>query len=425
MKKSIVSLLLAAIFLLSACGSSAQTSFQEAVDALDAEAAAQVYDEKIHGDQEKEKDADEYVVSAFQNWIEAYGSGEKTQEDVDAFLAFADALAAKSSFSLSSKFKSLQNIYDSLKTSKAQYAEAKKLLEKQEYAEAIKALSSVIEEDKENYRSAQNMIEETKSALQKEAATKLTEYAESGDYVAAHAYYDSLDAKLFDDGLEELDKLLQQAKEKYVAASLASAEAAFGAEKNAAAALDVLRHARGESGLTDFDQKMEEYQTYLPVPLSDLEYTTKGSEIIVGNGNVNPLIAKDVNENIYNDGLIIFPNYAASEKQNAITYYLNQKYSTFTGTLYRPYITLQVESNDDDAFYSKATVFRVYGDDVLLYDGPNFTKSTFDPVDFSVDVTGVRELKIVMLSPYNRANYAYGNAVGHPRVVATNLYLRK
>ena len=423
MKKRSVAFLLAFIMLLSACGSSSQASFQQAVDALDAETAASVYDGKIHGNQEKEKAALEYVLSAFQNWIEAYGGGEKTQEDVDAFLAFADALAAKSSFSLSSKFKSLQNIYDSLKTSKEKFAEAQKLLEKHALAEAIKALSFVIEEDKENYDTAQAKIGETKSALTKEATAKLTEYAGTGDYVAAHAYYDSLDAKLFDDGLEELDKLLQQAKEKYVAASLASAEAAFGAEKNAAAALDVLRHARGESGLTDFDQKMEEYQTYLPVPLSDLEYTTKGGGLNARqqDQNIDPLISKDVNETVYDDGMIIYPNNTEEEAACTITYYLNQKYSAFMGTLYRPYSTLKVDSRWVDEYYSKSTVFRVYGDGVLLYEAPNFTKSTFDPVDFSVDVTGVRELKIVMLSP----NHVFGSSAANPRIAATNLYLRK
>ena len=64
---------------------------------------------------------------------------------------------------------------------------------------------------------------------------------------------------------------------------------------------------------------------------------------------------------------------------------------------------------------------EIYGDGVLLYASPDVTMDTYEPIAFSVDVSGVRELQMVFSGVWRKSlEISY-----HPMVCATNLYLQK
>ena len=58
-----------------------------------------------------------------------------------------------------------------------------------------------------------------------------------------------------------------------------------------------------------------------------------------------------------------------------------------------------------------ATTVKIYGDGVLLYTAPNIDKNTTGPVKFDIDITGVSELKIVMMGTWFNGMYGYGGTL--------------
>ena len=87
------------------------------------------------------------------------------------------------------------------------------------------------------------------------------------------------------------------------------------------------------------------------------------------------------------------------------TYMLTQDFTTFSGTIFIGY---------DDRDIATTCNVRIYGDGELLYDSPTMTKGV-RPVDFSVDISGVDELKIEIngkwASSYSWLSVYIGNGV--------------
>lgn len=112
---------------------------------------------------------------------------------------------------------------------------------------------------------------------------------------------------------------------------------------------------------------------------------------------------------------------ATSEDDSYISFYLNSAYNTLTGTVYRPYGTLSCKD-----VWDGSTTIKIYGDNVLLYEAPNITQETYSPIDFEIDVSGVRELKIVMLGVWTSTE---GNWIGqysrYPKACMANLIVCK
>ena len=191
-------------------------------------------------------------------------------------------------------------------------------------------------------------------------------------------------------------------------------------------AVDVLKRARMVSGLDAFDEAIESYSEYIPVNLLDMDYIKKTSYINVFKPGKAYVHDTDVNENNYRDYGVIYPNsgflnseVATSDDESCVSYYINQKYSTLTGRCFRQFYSLKIDSDKEYRGYIK-----IYGDGVLLYSSPEITKTTFDPIDFSVDVRGVRELKIVA-----RGTWRFPDGGGcydyYPIVGVTGLMLQK
>ena len=189
----------------------------------------------------------------------------------------------------------------------------------------------------------------------------------------------------------------REAEESEVDATtvFAQAEAAFGRNHDYQTAIQILQR----SGLTGeaVDREIQKYQEYAPVLLKSFQPTKTSDYMYVGAANEGDYT--DVNGNVYDRETVIRPrsrtsnDIAESEQDSYVTYYLYGDYRNFDATLYRTYSSLSTIDED----WIQGTVAKIYGDDVLLYEGPQITRDTYEEFTIHIDVTGVRELKIVLL----------------------------
>lgn len=181
--------------------------------------------------------------------------------------------------------------------------------------------------------------------------------------------------------------------------------------------------SRSDEDNTDSDSNVSPDSVSL---LDDMEYIKKTSYLTIDTANGYKNFYCDVEENSYS-GNVIYPSggtlasqKASSEEDSYISYYLNKKYDTLTGTIYRPYGTLSCKT-----VWENPTTIKIYGDDVLLYEAPNITQETYSPIDFEIDVSGVRELKIVMLGVWTEDGDWPGQYTRLPKACMTNLIVSK
>ncbi len=185
--------------------------------------------------------------------------------------------------------------------------------------------------------------------------------------------------------------LIDQYSYEWEQSVIEEAKTAFSDNKDYNSAIKVLQNSGIDSDV--INQRIDYYLTYVPKYLTTLKPT---EEKYVAEGCYYGDESTDVNNKKYNTDYIIRPygsfswsDYADSDDEGYITYYLNKEYSTLSATLYRTYATLSMS-------YDTKPVVKIYGDGALLYTAPTIDKNTYDPIKIKVDITGVRELKIVI-----------------------------
>lgn len=434
MKKKILSLVLACcLFLLSGCGSVG--SVMKNIKAGNVDEANQLYLEKIAGNSEKEFDLEDALQTYIEGLYDDLNSGKVSSAEAQAFSSTVYSMDMDSS---SYTRKILSKLND-LILSKQAYEDAMDAVAGEDYLTAYMLLQNVIEEDS-NYetasskmteivndgmRSLKQEIDDTVAAKEFQKAIDLvneaislwgetdflidmsvslpTQWQESniadaealrqqGRYaealeIAAEAYNASGAMEIPPAVYEEFSKIT----DAWTEVIFAQAAEAFGSDRDYEAAIRVLQTC----GLTDMriDDEIARYQDYAPKNLLDMKYTRKGSDILLA---YTADSLKDVNGHNYpKDGAIVpyDSGYGNSKVEDSyIVYYLGGEYKDLTTTLYRPYASLSVLENGWDY----GTVAKIYGDGVLLYEGPQITPGTYQEYDISVDVTGVRELKFIL-----------------------------
>lgn len=434
MKKKILSLVLACcLFLLSGCGSVG--SVMKNIKAGNVDEANQLYLEKIAGNSEKEFDLEDALQTYIEGLYDDLNSGKVSSAEAQAFASTVYSMDMDSS---SYTRKILSKLND-LILSKQAYEDAMDAVAGEDYLTAYMLLQNVIEEDS-NYetasskmteivndgmRSLKQEIDDTVAAKEFQKAIDLvneaislwgetdfligmsvslpTQWQESniadaealrqqGRYaealeIAAEAYNASGAMEIPPAVYEEFSKIT----DAWTEVIFAQAAEAFGSDRDYEAAIRVLQTC----GLTDMriDDEIARYQDYAPKNLLDMKYTRKGSDILLA---YTADSLKDVNGHNYpKDGAIVpyDSGYGNSKVEDSyIVYYLGGEYKDLTATLYRPYASLSVLENGWDY----GTVAKIYGDGVLLYEGPQITPGTYQEYDISVDVTGVRELKFIL-----------------------------
>jgi len=163
---SLLSTMLLTMAIMTGCTGTAAKIAQEVFDAYDsgdAKKAQQIYLEEIQGSEENEKAFDEKLNHAMESIVDNYN-----EEIIDMDTAREQISHYVDVFGEST---CLMDGYESLKviqSSKASYAKAKKLDEKEEYAKAYTLYESVSEKDS-NYEDAQERLSELLEILAKQA----------------------------------------------------------------------------------------------------------------------------------------------------------------------------------------------------------------------------------------------------------------
>lgn len=126
---------------------------------------------------------------------------------------------------------------------------------------------------------------------------------------------------------------------------------------------------------------------------------------------------KDVEGNLYVAAETLVANDNAFYPDGAVEFFLNDAYDKLEFTLYMP----------EEAFSGDEVVaaqyFKVYGDGKLLYEAPKIDKDNYKAFDVSVNVSGVKVLRIELEGLY-RKHFGIDH-YDYPIVAATKLYVTR
>ena len=164
--------------------------------------------------------------------------------------------------------------------------------------------------------------------------------------------------------------------------SLASAEN-DASEKNYEAASAVVLQAMNSIGDDNetLNNAYNEYRSHLPIYITEIDCMA-----IRGDLTINETLEDNVGNTYHSSYSINGSGYSSKDKtyQYWADYYINGKYTTFSGT-----VALSPRYKDSD----ETKYFEIYGDGTLLYTSPTVT-NTFVPEQFSIDVSGIKVLRI-------------------------------
>lgn len=460
------------IFTMTACGSPSD-SFETQIEQGNYGKAIEIYDAKISGNSEYENSARSFLQGYFEESWNNYKSGKLAdQEFVNRYTTVEkvnDEVWALDDMD------TVYRQYLSVKDSKDAYAKGTEYVSKGEFASAIDVFSQVISDDTENYDNAQNALSDAIEQYQEEMIDSATQLVAAGNFDEAvfcireaenivddtekleaclsdlytQKYTDSITAALeAGDHVAVIEEYAEASANDYVAISSdltnkyssscmkylegidQKTAAAFGSDKDYSSAINILQSAIAEvsvdaSMVEALDERIAEYQAYIPVSLASLDYTQKGKYIEIGRASSKE--ATDVNGNTYETDTVLCPaggyfhsDFATSDDEAYILYNLNLGYSTMSGTVYRPYSSLSSTSEE----WGSTISVKIYGDDVLLYEAPKVTQDTYDSYPFTLDVTGVRNLKIVMRGIWSK-KVGFAEYTRRPTVCMAEVMLQK
>ena len=287
-------------------------------------------------------------------------------------------------------------------------AEAEKLYNSnKDYDAAIKTLYRYMEDAEDFY----GIYNELEGKMYDYIAAKYSylidkAYQEGNSLEVARKYQeaDSYDVVIIS---KTMKQQYEDSVSKYMKTVSDEAQSAFGSNKDYNAAIKVVRRAIAEAtDIPDILSKLQDmvsyYSGFEPFALTKLspvqkaEFVRKGTDSFYPGGtwgNITPDLTRDVNNTHYNADTVFFSSrsgfYVPKDGDAYLVYNLNYEYCTLTGVVYRPYIALSCNHS-----WNIPGVVKIYGDDVLLWKSPDILMDTFDSFSFSLDVSGVRNLRI-------------------------------
>lgn len=446
-------------------------AFQREIESGDADGAIEIYQKDILGDASAEADAASFINEQLTRGLSNYSSGKVSAQSV--FTMLDTVSAVNDVIQIVDAIGAYYERYVAISESKAAFQLGETLYDSGDYKSAIDNFSKVIREDSENYEEAQTRLDETVSLYQDSIISRVRELGTGGFFDEAEVIIHEAESVIgstpellniktelltlkfsksistaFDNKdyaavireyaqaqnneviviSTETESIYSYSVARFLENAETQADEAFGSNKEWEAAIDVLKNLSSqveedENVVDSINSMIEEYREYIPIELLSLDYIQKGRYIDVGTyGNDT-----DVNGNQYDRNSIICPSggslntqYASNDDEAAVSYDLKHNYSTLSGLIYRPYSSLSC-----DFEWTPATV-KIYGDDILLYESPSITQETYDTIEFTVDVTGVRNLKIVMRGVWGRETPGWVGLVDYyPKACLTNLMLQK
>ena len=470
-KTGVLLVMLFVLVILTGCKTSASI-FENEVKTGNYEKAIEIYTNDIAGNSEAENTVLSFLSGYLDSSISDYGNGTISE---NIFINNYTTLEKiNDQLFLLNNLDNIYTKYLDIKQSKQNFSLGIQYADNGNFEEAIIALSAVSLEDIENYDSAQEKLSEVIDSYQKMIISNAKQLADSSKYEEAviclneaesivgcttelescltdiytQKYRTAIDVAYNSGKYATVIKEYVQAKDNtYVTISSdmtnkysssvsifldnlnKNAEEAFGSNKDYSAAIKVLNNAISEVDVdeklvSEIEQKINQYKEYVPISLTSMEYTKKGTYICVGDASTGD--DKDVNGKVYNAKTIICPSggllsteVSSSDDDAYVLYNLNFKYSTISGTIYRPYRSLSCD------YEWEGTSVKIYGDDALLYEAPNFTTKTYESIEFNLNIKGVRNLKIVMRGVWGEDTGWIGLYSRHPRVCMAEVTLQK
>lgn len=405
-------------FFLSGCNSN--SAFEKNVINGDYDKAITEYNDNLMGNISKENEARSFFSSYIAENYEKYKSGDlsedKMQRIIDCYIKIDKEINL-----LNEDLENIANEFSSIQISREYYNDAITAMKNENYKMVIEDLKNVDEADTLNYGYAQEMMSSAQERYFSEIIEESQKLISEDNYKKAYECW--IEAYDFLQNYEGYQKKCEEIKDAWIVYAINEAKIAFGEQKDYESAIETLQNITFND--KRIDSEIAYYQEYIPFYLTDLEYAQKASYIKVG--TILDVIATDVNKQVYNKDSIFYPSggsllsqTAEADEDSYILYYLDAQYTKLTGVIYRPYIS--ISSTQD---WTKETVVKIYGDDVLLYEAPNITKSTYDPINVDIEISGVRELKIIMRGVYTEEGGFPGIFERSPKVCLAEVMIQK
>lgn len=405
-----------------ACGDKTEKMF-ELIDKGSYSEAYDYYREKISEDsdaKELRKDIKKGFSDHFDTILEQYNNGEVDEKELKDLLKLFEKLKFDED---DEDYYEFTEKLEDLKDSKENYDQALEYIEEKNYNMALSYLGYVIEEDS-NYENAQKKIEEVGDLIAGEKLVDVKQYLDNKQYgdAVAEAHYlqsDLKGIKAFEDMYKEaVDGLLKETDAKteeffnendYSSARsyLSSAYSTyyyvdeigkrydnieetyadyvvkesktFADKGDYEKAAIMLKAAKDQiRGNDKIDTAYETYKVYVPVYLHELTCLSNEGTL---EATANNYYTKD---NTGKEHKSVFWIDGWGKKDYWAEYYLDGAYTKFSGICG----VNSLHNNDSNEKH-----FEVYGDGNLIYTSPTMTKGAL-PAEFTVDITGVKVLKI-------------------------------
>lgn len=373
--KKLFALFLVLLCLLSGCSDSNSSGsvggavgrMVSEVDAGNYVDAAEIYANSIYGNTDREYQAKQELEARLEQALDDYNTSVKSYDEAKNAIITVDRVGVLSI----ERVDRTQESLTALQKSKSAFDSAEALFASGLYTDALENYLAVIESDT-NYAAAQQKAAEAREYFLTNLQTELDEYLAADQYDDALALLE--DARLVLPDEVSLDARETEIEAKYLNFALDQAETAFAAGKDYESAIRIITTAQNKLGENDrLTAALEEYQSYIPVYLNELEYFDKEGELFLESA------PKDNYGNEYESALFV-----SNWGNTYVTYYLNGNYARLSGICA---ISEDRKSSDGESY------FEIFGDGVLLYRSATMTRGEA-PYSFSVDVTGVSLLTI-------------------------------
>lgn len=375
-------------FLLNACGESSE--FQTALDGGDMQSAYTLYrDAYADGDT---SEYDGIVIAEIDQMIQELNSASfdeqiepdngytmvKTYVDQTFGNYFGQNYSIYDIVEIAGEeVKDKYDMFQGLIESKSAYLNGCAYLNAQDPKpiEAIRAFSQVLDIDN-YYQQTQEKIQMCVDTRMEAAVQEANEYFQKGEYEDGQEVLENAREAIASSAGTQVDISAYIARSAQNYATKAEQFFAQGKIEAALQDMEIAAHLAPDNA--DYQAKLDEYGSYLPLDLSKEDNMLTYELLSFRNRATETANNGEVFKNVmYISG---FGQYG----DRIANYLLGGKYNKVSGTAFLP----QDEKNATSGMF-----FEIYGDGALLYTSPTLTAGVL-PAPFEVDVTGVENLRV-------------------------------
>ena len=351
--------------------------------------AIEIYKSSILGNAMKETQAEDDLEQYLADALDQFINDQISDPEIRSILSTVEKVNNETYILFPYTIADTQFIYREVSVSKSDYANAVAYMENGNYASAMEFFGYVSSYDTKHYDIAQRKIEECEIALCNLLLDEAEEFANSGNYYEAFIRAKEVTEKYPD--IAYSIRARDRYSALYVEQSIREARALYESTKDHAQAAAVLKKCLGAVGSNEkLESEIAWYEGREPVSLLDIP-----NFISVNQGLKKVTASHDIEDNfgIVHDEYPVFkaadfPYAYQGTVPCSTTYYLDGEYSIFSGTIF---LSHYYKDSEGTGFV------HVYGDGKLLFAEDKVTKG-YRVKDFTVDVTGVQELKVELSS---------------------------